>query len=124
MEIGLERTGCYGTCPAYTFVITADGKCNYEGGKYAKIQGKKTGRTRVDIFNRLATLVKEMGVFELQDEYTAAIYDVPSAYFTAATKEKRKTIRDHAGLAPVQLWAVEQLMDKILEEVKWEDASP
>jgi hypothetical protein len=119
-EIGLERTGCFGTCPAYTFVIANNGKCRYEGGKFAKLEGKKTGRVSVIEFHRLAELLLRIQYFSLQDEYTAMITDLPSVYTTAVLNGKRKTIDDYAGLGPAELWAVEQLLDGILTRVKWD----
>ena len=35
-EIGLERTSCYGSCPAYTIKMKADGSIVYSGGEHAK----------------------------------------------------------------------------------------
>src|SRR5712691_7505714 len=35
--ITLERTMCYGTCPAYTLRITGDGSVEYEGMRYVRV---------------------------------------------------------------------------------------
>ena len=42
--ITLERTVCYGTCPAYTLRITGDGSVEYEGMRYVRVIGKATAR--------------------------------------------------------------------------------
>lgn len=55
-EIGIERTRCFGRCPDYTFVVSADGRCRYEGGEYAQLKGKKTGRASLVAFHRVGEL--------------------------------------------------------------------
>lgn len=119
-EIGIERTGCFGTCPAYTFVITSTGKCRYEGGAHAKIEGKKTGSVSMVQFHRLAEFLRDLQFFALKDEYSASITDAASTFTTAVIGGKRKTIHDYAGLGPARLWAIEQLLDGMLTEVRWD----
>src|ERR1700746_1609053 len=36
LTISLERTGCYGSCPAYTVTIRGDGSVTYVGKNYGK----------------------------------------------------------------------------------------
>ena len=119
-EIGIERTGCFGTCPAYTFVITSAGKCRYEGGAHAKIEGKKTGSVSMIQYHRLAEFLRDMQFFALKDEYSASITDAASTFTTAVIAGKRKTIHNYAGLGPARLWAIEELLDGMLTEVKWD----
>ena len=119
-EIGFERTGCYGTCPSYTFIITSGGKCRYEGGKHAKIEGKKTGRVSIIEFHRLAEFLLSIQFFALKDEYTASLTDSSSTFTTATLNGKRKIIDNYAGLGPAQLWAVEQILDGMVTRARWD----
>jgi hypothetical protein len=118
-EIGVERTTCYGSCPEYTFIITSDGFCRYNGGKFAPLGGYKTGLVPLDHFHRLARLVLEIQFSELDDTYTAMITDNPTVYTTAVINGKRKTISNYAQSGPSRLWALEQLIDAARSDVKW-----
>lgn len=40
VEIELERTECYGSCPAYTVKLSGDGTLIYAGKSYAKARGE------------------------------------------------------------------------------------
>src|SRR5580692_12083309 len=42
-EIGIERSGCFGTCPAYTFIVRSDGTFLYHGDSYVARKGDYTG---------------------------------------------------------------------------------
>src|SRR5205085_722560 len=42
-EIALERTRCFGTCPAYSVVIKADGTFTYTGKDFVTRKGEHAG---------------------------------------------------------------------------------
>ena len=44
VTILLDRTACYGTCPAYKVTIHGDGRVEYTGGRECKSEGS-TRRT-------------------------------------------------------------------------------
>jgi hypothetical protein len=119
-EIGIERTGCFGTCPAYTFVITSNGKCRYAGGAHAQIQGTRTGSVSIIEYHRLAEFLRDMQFFALKNEYSVSVTDAASTFTTAVIGGKRKTIHNYADIGPARLWAIEQLLDGMLKRVKWD----
>jgi len=41
LVVRLQRTRCYGICPAYKLTIHGDGKVEYEGLKYVKETGTR-----------------------------------------------------------------------------------
>jgi len=120
-EIGLERSPCYGTCPVYTVVIKADGTFRYKGERFVPRTGEHTGKVSVYGFNHLAQFIRDSGYADLQDDYSRTITDCPTAYTTAVIDGKRKVVRNYADAGPEKLWAVEQLIDKLLLEAKWDE---
>src|SRR3954462_14336857 len=68
-EIGLERTPCFGTCPAFRVVIKSDGSVRYNGGEHAKLVGERTGKVSQRGFNRLARFLVESGYTDLDGDY-------------------------------------------------------
>src|ERR1700680_1928962 len=54
--IQLERTGCYGTCPAYSVTIHGDGKVEYNGKSHVKEMGTREVRIETDKIRALASV--------------------------------------------------------------------
>ena len=70
--ITLERTPCFGTCPAYTVTVNGRGQVIYEGRDFVRVKG--THRTTIDP-KAVETLVGEFQgakFFELENEYSSA----------------------------------------------------
>src|SRR5437773_10875561 len=65
-EIGIERLGCYGTCPVYTLVITSDGSVHYDGTRHVPRTGKRDGYIDRWHFHLLAEHIRDSGFFELE----------------------------------------------------------
>ena len=42
VEIKLERTACFGTCPIYSITVFDDGTAIYEGKQFGRIEGSRT----------------------------------------------------------------------------------
>lgn len=119
-EIGLERTPCYGTCPVYTVIIKSDGTFRFKGEKYVERKGEFTGKVGRYQFIQLAQFIRDSGYTELQDTYFRAVTDNPTVYTTVVIDGKRKVVKNYANAGPTKLWAVEQLIDKLLLEAKWD----
>jgi hypothetical protein len=123
-EIGLERTNCKWSCPAYTVVIKSDGTVRYKGDKSAKKIGEHTGKVSVWRFNELAQFIKDMGYIDLEDTYDGTWTDAATVYTTVVLNVNRKVIKNYANSGPTKLWAIEELIDKLRLEVKWDEAKP
>lgn len=123
-EVGLERSRCYGTCPVYTVVIKSDGTFRYKGKMHVQRVGNHSGKVSEYTFNQLAQFIKESGYAELQDSYSRTVTDNPTVYSTVVIDGKRKVISNYANAGPTKLWAVEELIDKLLLEATWDDDKP
>ena len=121
-EIGLERSGCYGTCPVYTVIIKSDGTFRYKGEHFVKRTGEHTGTVSLYAFNHVAQYVRDSGFMDLQESYTRMVTDNPTTFTTAVIDGKRKVVSNYADAGPSKLWAIEQLIDKLLLEAKWDES--
>jgi len=119
-EIGMERSGCLGPCPAYTVIIHSDGSVHYTGTKHVVRMGKHTGRLTKWTYNQLAEYVIDMGYADLQESYNAPVTDQPTCYTTAVINGQRKLVRNYADVGPANLWALQAAIDGVLAEVQWE----
>jgi hypothetical protein len=77
-EIGIERTGCFGSCPRYTFIVKSDGTFRYKGFEYVERKGEFSGTIPVGYFHQLAQFVKDSDFMELEDGYTRMVTDNPT----------------------------------------------
>jgi hypothetical protein len=122
-EVGIERTRCYGRCPAYTFIVRSNGTFRYVGRSDVPHIGEFTGKLPAYEFDRLALFIRDSGFMEFEDEYTAAVTDSPTTYTTVVMNGKRKLIRNYAHSGPSKLWAIEELIDGLLAHAAW-DSTP
>lgn len=119
-EIGIERTGCFGTCPIYTFIVKSDGTFRYKGFMYVEREGEFTGTIHVGYFHQLARFVKESGYMELKDRYARPVTDNATIYTMVVMNGQRKTVGNYASGGPAKLWAIEQLIDSLMSKAKWD----
>jgi|GEM_PF-4517238 len=74
--ITMEKTACYGTCPAYVVRFMGDGRARYSGGSYAPLQGQFSGNFD---FAPLAAWIATQHPETLPDTYPTVNIDAPAA---------------------------------------------
>ncbi len=120
-EISLTRGGCYGWCPQYSVRLTSDGKVKYFGGRYVKKLGTFNGAIPTPEFQYLADFVQKADVMAMKDEYeNLGISDLETVYTSFVVNGVRKSISNYANSGPLDVWAIEQLIDKLVSETEWE----
>lgn len=117
-EVTLERTACFGSCPIYKVTLRSDGTVIYEGKRFVSMMGTYKGQAYG--FDRLAEFVLAQDYFNLKDDYSRPVTDMPSAITSVVRGGKRKTIRDYGDAAPIGLWGIEMSIDGILRNAKLE----
>lgn len=120
-EITLERTACFGTCPIYKVTLKRDGTATYVGKQFVERTGTYSGKFYG--FERLAQLIESRGYFDLKDNYTINATDLPSTVTSVVRAGRRKTITNYGDTGPVELWGIEQAIDGVLANTKWEKVS-
>lgn len=118
-SIGIERTRCYAGCPAYTFIVEKDGTFRYEGSYGVERMGVYTGKISVGRLNQLLAFIDETEFFSFENSYRAAFLDGPTVYTLVKAGDETKVIENYAGTGPSTLWAIEQLMDGLMETATW-----
>lgn len=120
-EIGLRRTACRGECPVYEVVIRADGTFEYVGERYVERQGGYTGRVNRRSFRKLAELVEDVGFMNLEERYAVPLTCQATTYTTVVMAGEKKTVSNYGDAGPALLWAIEELIDKLLLEAEWNE---
>lgn len=116
--ITLERTLCYGTCPAYKLTLTGDGKVTYEGQDFVRVKGTQTDQIGLQQVKELIDEFYKINYFSLQDHYTASITDQPSTITSITVNGVSKTVDDYYG-APAKLKVLENKIDEVANSIKW-----
>lgn len=119
-RIGLERTGCFGTCPSYTVVIHADGSFVYTGERYVERLGEHTGTVPTWLLDQVLRYIADSGFMALADTYESGTLDTPSAYLLVEWGDTTKVVLDHFNAAPATVWALGRLIDDLLAQATWE----
>jgi hypothetical protein len=116
--IRLERTMCFGSCPAYNLEFRGDCTAQYEGfanvekiGVYRAKVDEASLRVMMDRFNKI-------NFFELNDIYDDRVTDIPTYTVTYQLGTKKKTVIDRFN-PPPGLRELERSLDSVAKQLDW-----
>ena len=135
VAITLERTVCFGTCPAYVVTIHGDGTVDYNGIQFVKVTGTQTKKIAPEAVVELLREFYKIDFFALRDEYTSQrdiqvapdgtvqelnmqVTDLPSTYITLRIGDYSKRIHNYFG-APESLNALANQIDATAGTEEW-----
>jgi len=121
-KIGIERVGCFGPCPVYTATIDSNGKIFYVGKRYVEKIGTHYGQASLLDLNRVKHFIDAINFMEFDMLYSDSVTDNPAVITMVKKNGQMKLVYNYANVGPPELWAFEQLIDKLLIEAKWDDA--
>ena len=67
--ITMERTMCFGTCPAHSLAIHGNGTVNYEGFAFVAVTGSHTYQISKEKVEQLVCEFHRINYFSLEDRY-------------------------------------------------------
>jgi hypothetical protein len=122
-EIAIERTSCYGSCPAYWLRLRADGSAEMFGGAYVPHLGRHRGKLDPRLFQELAAIALELGFFSFDDSYTCQVTDNPTVYTSIKRKGRQKIVRHYAPsfTGPRGLEMLEDKIDDYADWIEWSE---
>ena len=129
-QITLERTACFGTCPAYKLTIKSDGSVIFEGERFTKTTGVAHGSISPADFRSLVNEFEKINYFSLADAYTPGtkecprrITDLPSANTSIRLNGKSKSVAHYHGCGTEgvlqKLTALEDKIDEAAGTQQW-----
>lgn len=145
-SISLERTSCYGTCPAYTVTFfrgssegngetyqdrfgraelratRVGGADDQYGRRFPDAVGEFTGWIDLWTFGRLSYLIQRSDFALLRDRYPIPPYmvtDAPGSILSVVGRETAKTVVVVADLGPIEVWSIQQAIDSAAKSVNW-----
>jgi hypothetical protein len=118
IEITLTRTPCFGTCPDYEVTLRGDGTVTYEGRANVRLAGERTWKIDPAAVRALAREMQDAGYFELKDEYSALVTDLPTTYTSLTIGSRTKKIKDYYQ-APEKLRDLENRIDLVSDAKRY-----
>jgi membrane dipeptidase len=112
VEITLQRTTCFGTCPEYTVTLRDDGTVTYSGRQFVRTPGDHTWKIDPSAVRALAREMEAAGFFEMENAYTARITDNPTTYTSLRIGARSKKIQDYVA-GPPRLKDIEAKIDEV-----------
>ena len=126
LVVTLERTVCFGGCPAYQLTIYGDGRVVYEGKAFVNVKGKQTSQIGSGQVAELVSAFEKAGYLSLKDNYTVPASDLPTTITSIALNGRSKRV-SHYGIGgspdvdsdPTELYELENKIDEIANSKQW-----
>ena len=120
-RIGLERSNCFSGCPAYTLIIERDGRFRYLGEMNVERLGERRGRIDRGSLNQVLRYIAAIDYLALDDTYLSPFLDNPASYTLVEWGGTTKVIENYSNSAPATVWALEKLIEDLLEVATWDE---
>jgi Domain of unknown function (DUF6438) len=118
-SISLARTGCFGECPIYQVTFMRSGDVRLEAKRYMPLSGVFEGKISEETFGRLCYAFEKLGFSNFGNAYIAPWTDDSTCVVTITTKKGQKEVSDYGSVGPVELWVLQNTLDRIREGVDW-----
>lgn len=122
LVMSLDRTGCFGMCPAYTIEVHGDGTVLYNGRRFVAIMGKHRGTISQDAVLAMLNAFRRADYFSLRDHYRMGVTDNPTFTTSIRFDGHSKSVEDYVGEGvgmPHAVTELESAIDKIADTERW-----
>ncbi len=126
IEITLERTGCYGSCPGYRVTLSRAGIV-FDGRGFTVAEGTHIAPLEIDAIRALAQRAVAADFYSLKDEYRAGVTDNPTYVLSLSVDGKRKQVQDYVGQwvgMPAVVHDLEDAVDEVARSDRWISGAP
>jgi len=114
----IERTACYGTCPAYIIKVYKSGYVTYEGINFVKNEGMFYARVSEGVLDLLLSKAKEVNYSAFKNEFNEGMTDIPSTITQVRLDGKIKQVTNRGG-DDQQLIEFEKYFDSLFANINW-----
>ena len=121
-SITLERTECYGTCPAYKVTFFRSGAARLEAIAHMPIEGSFESEIDIGRFARMCFALEKFGFASFKSDYRAPWTDDATCIITATTAKGSKIVSDYGEVGPIELWTIQSALDRTRQELHWKPA--
>jgi hypothetical protein len=138
-QLTLERTECFGSCPAYRITVSGSGDVRYDGYNFVDTKGPVNDRLTTTQLGELVAAINECSFFALRESYQsdldgcpALVSDTSSAIISVTVEGKTKRIQHYIGCVerrrntsedfvfhPLKLYSLEERVDEVVGTKRW-----
>jgi hypothetical protein len=121
IEVTLQRTGCYGSCPSYTVTLGSDGIV-FEGGGFVVASGRHTDSVDASDVRKLAKQFIAADFYSMDSEYRASVTDNPTYILSIDIDGRKKVVEDYVGQwegMPAVISDLEDEVDALARTERW-----
>ena len=122
--VQLQRTICFGSCPAYTVKVRADGEVEWRGETAVSLRGETRDRTGPEQARMLIERFRAAGFWGLCDGYSRGVTDMPTFLTTVGIAGQEKRVSDYADGAPAWLRELDRELDALADTHRWIHGDP
>ena len=90
------------------------------GDAHVERKGKFTGKVHLWRLARLLQYVRGIDYFALDERYQVGATDQDTVFTTVLKGDQRKTISNYGNAGPIRLWALQELIDRLLVDAEWD----
>ena len=122
LRMRLQRTQCYGSCPAYSVLVSGDGNVEFNGTGQVLVMGRHRGTLPRQVVESLLAAFRQANYFSLRDSYVERVTDLPTYDTSIELDGQRKSVRDYGGLSagmPEAARDLEEAFDRLAGTEKW-----
>src|SRR5215475_7634324 len=116
--ITLERTTCFGACPAYLLQLDSSGTVSFREGPPQNRGEERTSTITVDQFHDLVAEFAAIHFFELNDVYAPTSTDLPAVHIALTIDGRTKTIT-HSDMSPPGVEELERTIESNTNIHRW-----
>ena len=121
VSITLERTGCFGSCPAYVVTVSTDG-IEFNGSGWVVASGKHKDSANADAVRDLAKRFISADFYSMDSKYVASVTDNPAHILSIAIDGHEKRVVDYVGEwvgMPEVITELEDAVDTFARTERW-----
>lgn len=129
INVTMERTGCYGSCPVYRVVIWGEGDVMYNGYSYVRTLGPERGKNSREQHEEILRLLERAQFFSVDERAFDSCFDTPRVVVTVTIRgmtQRRKSVDADAGCAPkngpqADILKAAAMIDTVVGSKQWTD---
>ena len=121
VAISLERSVCYGPCPAYSVTVTTTGVV-FDGGSYVAVKGRQLSAVDPDAVRKLAARFIAADFYSMSERYAAEVTDNPTYSLSISIDGHKKKVVDYVGQQvgmPAVIRDLEGAVDELADTKRW-----
>ena len=108
VEIKLEKTACFESCPVYSVIIYGDGTVHYDGIQHVDNIGKSTHQIPKEDVDGIIELIYELNYFSLNNRYESNWTDDSTIITSVRINDNQKTVANYGHFGPDRLHKIEK----------------